>query len=65
MTALLEATDQTDDNFADRYFAALHALCTYYPLRRARECDWAPSGYCNNCGRPMPTDRPNQPGSIK
>lgn len=38
---------------ADKYRRLIHAKC---PLSRSgREHDWAPSGYCTNCGERQPT----------
>jgi len=36
----------------EQYRRSLHAMCSF--LKR-RECDWAPSGYCSQCGREKPT----------
>jgi hypothetical protein len=47
-------TDQ-DDSATARFRADLHARCKWRPRRRFRECEWAPSGYCRNCSRPIPT----------
>lgn len=33
---------------------SLHARCTFYH-RGQRECSWAASGYCDNCGRARPS----------
>lgn len=59
---LAQQTD-TETDLAAIYYSALHAKCPI--LRRGRlECAWAPSGYCSNCGRPIPTLLANQPGSL-
>ena len=59
-------TIQTDPEteLAERYAKALHAPCEALKRRR-RECDWAPSLYCRNCGRPIPTLREGAPGELK
>lgn len=59
------ALDVTDA-LAVRYFTELHAPCPAPRKRRTtRECDWGPSLYCRNCGRPIPSLVPNAPGEIK
>ena len=56
--------DHENDELAARYTAALHAQCSAIKRRR-RECEWAASGYCYWCGRPIPTYRAGAPGEIK
>lgn len=54
---------QTDEIDADAYRADLHARCSYFTRGQRRECDWAISGYCKNCGRERPSTlaRPARP----
>jgi len=56
--------DDYETELAERFDKALHAQCTGIKRRRL-ECIWAPSGYCFNCGRPIPTFREGAPGEIK
>lgn len=43
-----------EDASGDDLFTALHARCAFF-ARGHRECNWAPSGYCENCGRTRPS----------
>lgn len=48
---------------ADAFHADLHARCAG-ARGRFRECDWSAGGYCDRCGRDIPTMRQGKRRSM-
>lgn len=49
-----ESFQAATETLEQAFERSLHARCTFYH-RGQRECSWAASGYCDNCGRARPS----------
>lgn len=52
-----DAPSPAAESEVERYERLVHESCRFFS--RPRQHDWAPSGYCSNCGTPRPSLRPD------